>query len=88
MIDVVDIINSWIKSFDPNSKESELAESRLKICLDCEHKKSLIKNLEISVVCNQCGCPIKKKVFSSKTCPIGKWDNVDLEFRNKNKKLI
>jgi hypothetical protein len=34
--------------------------------------------------CKECGCPIKKKIFTQKpndTCPLGKWRPVEEEFR-------
>ena len=39
--------------------------------------------------CKECGCPIKKKVFSDdfNDCPLGKWEEVDSEYFPPRKKV-
>ncbi len=85
---VKEIITAWAISFNPDSRQGQLAKARLEICKDCPSAKHYI-GVE---TCSDCGCPIKKKVFtdSYNPCPLGKWEDVDDSFFNakKNKTLI
>lgn len=84
-IDVKNILSAWITSFNPSEDERKLAESRYEICSSCEHKGMILKTEK----CNKCGCPISKKIFSVPgigTCPLNKWDEIDLEFIQAKKK--
>ena len=76
------IITAWIKAHNPTKEESELAMDRLKICETCPAKKEFIKNVELSVVCKECGCPITKKIYTDiyNACPLEKWEEVDKKY--------
>lgn len=82
MDNVTDIIKAWMISFNPNEEQKELAELRYTICLSCDKRDKLLGVEK----CNECGCPLSKKIFTQKkmeTCPLHKWDAVEEEFRNK-----
>ena len=95
MLDVKDIVSSWITSFNPTAEEKKLAEQRYEICLGCENygKKRPVTGDEY---CKKCICPIQKKVYTQKkndTCPLRKWDKVEKEhrenkFKNDKYKII
>lgn len=82
MINYKEIFNAWKTSFNPTPLQRELAEKRLNVCIGCEFKKDVIKNKEWSSICGSCGCPLSKKIFTSQTksCPLSKWDIVDMEY--------
>ena len=46
------------------------------ICDSCEHK-AYVKAID-SFICDKCGCPLSKKVFSPRpgkeACPLAKWE--------------
>lgn len=93
MINVKQIIDAWIISFNPTDKQKELAEKRGKICDDCLSKKNIFENKKWSAVCGECGCPIGKKIFANEfdPCPLHKWREIDDEYfpnRKKNKTLF
>lgn len=69
MINFLDIINSWIDSYNPTPEQLELANERKEICNSCENLLYL-KDFDTHV-CKLCTCPIKKKIFSSNPCK--KW---------------
>jgi len=80
---IEEIFKAWKITFNPNDAQSELAGERMKICNECEFKKTLPV-----LHCGQCGCALKAKVFSPKigACPKGKWNKVELEWeKNQNK---
>ncbi len=64
-----DDVKPW-DLLNPNQprSESEIVDSRLEICMSCEHlNKRLVK-------CNKCGCFMKlKTTLKQAKCPIGKW---------------
>lgn len=66
------IIKAWAISFNPDDKQSVLAEARLKICTGCEKLSSL-------GICKGCGCPVKKKIYTDEynPCPLLKWKDAD-----------
>lgn len=74
----IDILESWIKTLNPDDKDYEIAMSRLKICNECPSKKNgFVESLQI---CSECGCPLSYKtkpvgkVFSKENkCPLSKW---------------
>jgi hypothetical protein len=79
-----EIVSAWITSFNPTDEQKELAEKRYEMCLGCEYYG---KNRPITgdEYCKKCLCPIQKKVYTQKindTCPMGKWKNIESEFRN------
>jgi hypothetical protein len=86
---ITEIVSAWITSFNPTTDQKFLAEKRYEICLSCEHygKHRPVTGDEY---CKKCLCPIQKKIYTQKineTCPIGKWKEVEVEFRdNKIKK--
>ena len=79
MIDVRDILNSWITSFKPSDSQKTLAQARFSVCNACPSKKSVKRPLGFTLFCNECGCPIKAKVFSEaiNPCPLKKWEDID-----------
>ena len=92
---LVEIFKSYVIANSPTQDQFELAENRFKICEGCEHRGSYFgteanRNIE---KCNQCGCPLSKKVFSPvfNACPLNKWKDVDSEsniFPNTKNKLL
>ena len=94
-MDLSEIINAWVVSFNPTPQKKEKSISRKDICLNCDKLKinsSLFGKIE---TCGICGCPISKKIFSQKhnPCPIKKWEDVDLKYGSKpvmekNKKTL
>jgi hypothetical protein len=80
------IIQSWIAAANPTEEQKTIAEKRYSICDMCPSKKTITSKLEIGVVCDECGCPINKKIFSPNfnECPLRKWEKVDdLYFPNR-----
>ena len=82
---ISEIINAWAISFNPTPEQRELAEKRYEICLGCEpYGKS--RPVLGDEYCKECLCPIQKKVYTQKTnqtCPVGKWREIEKEFRDK-----
>lgn len=89
-----EIFEAWVISMNPSPLQKELAQKRLNICKACEHKKETINGLKWSTVCDACGCPLSKKVFSTlfNPCPKQKWDVVDggynLKMSKKDEKTV
>lgn len=53
-----------------------IAEERLEICLGCPQ---LIK---ATTQCKECGCIMSAKTkLPNASCPIGKWNTVDISFK-------
>lgn len=79
MIDFKDIFNSWVTSFNPTQEKLKHANDRFEVCVACEFKKEVLKNKKWSIICTECGCPIKKKIYSNaiNPCPEKKWAEVD-----------
>lgn len=80
-LNIKKIVNAWVTSFNPSEDEKQLAEKRLTVCNTCEFKG---KNILLVDTCTKCGCPLSKKIFTSldyTTCPLGKWDDLDREFK-------
>jgi hypothetical protein len=69
---IKEIVLSYAAAFNPTEEQSNLAEERLLICVDCEHwVQGSIRDY-----CGKCGCTTSKKVFSpngAAACPEGKW---------------
>lgn len=82
MFDYKEIFEAWIISFNPNDTQKELAKERLNICLGCEYRKEVLKGVKWSAICNDCGCPLNKKIFSKNfnPCPKKKWNEIDSEY--------
>ena len=57
--------------------ETELSESRMKICMapddNYEDKKCHKEDVVFGYRCKECGCVLKYKVKSDEGCPIKKW---------------
>jgi hypothetical protein len=72
------IADAWITAKKPTEEQKVLAESRYSICLDCEHFREK-RPITGEPYCEECGCPLNKKVFSKKynECPLKKWKDVD-----------
>lgn len=80
-----EIVSAWATSLNPTKEQQELAQRRYQICKSCP---SLNEKIGIEY-CGECGCPIKKKIFTQKvndTCPLNKWDKVEDEFRKEVRK--
>ncbi len=81
-IDVKEITNAWFDSYFSKDNKKLLAKERLEICKMCPSMKDTFQlfgtKLKITI-CNECGCPIDKKIFSQKfnACPLKKWESVD-----------
>jgi hypothetical protein len=77
-----EIANAWIIANNPSRDQKILAENRFTICDSCPSKKVLSDKIKISTICNECGCPISKKIFSPEfnACPLKKWEDVDNKF--------
>jgi hypothetical protein len=67
-MNVKQIIEAWIISFNPTSQQRELAEIRGKVCDECPSKIMVIN----MATCKECGCPIGKKIFTNDFNPIFK----------------
>ena len=74
---IEEIFHSWNIALDPNQQQTELASERIKICNECEFKKTIP-----ITYCGECGCALKGKIFSpvKGACPKSKWDEVDNKF--------
>lgn len=80
-IDLKEISAAWWDSYFGTEQQKIHAKERLEICQQCPSltiKFKKLKRMNVTV-CGECGCPIDKKVFSSKfnACPLGKWQDVD-----------
>lgn len=81
-LDLKKIFTAWVISVNPTSKQKELAEKRFGICKTCPSKIETIQNQEWSFRCGDCGCPLKKKIFSDEydSCPNHKWIDVENDY--------
>ena len=73
--DLLEIAMAWKRAANPTDEQQVIAEQRIEICNGCEHKK--FQTLVRSYICDACGCPLNKKVYSPKgpgACPKNKWD--------------
>lgn len=72
--DLLEIAVAWKRAAKPTEEQQEKAEQRLSICNGCEHKE--FRTLLRMYVCDACGCPLNKKIYSPKgpdACPKMKW---------------
>jgi hypothetical protein len=80
--DLREIARSWLIAANPSPLQEELAQKRYNICLQCEHYREtrLITHDEH---CNDCGCPLQKKIFSPKfdACQQHKWLDIDTQYK-------
>ena len=70
------IVEAWWIASNPNKEQSELAKKRLEICRGCE---SMVESVVFKYKCNECGCPIGKKIFTTAlgTCDLKKWNKIE-----------
>jgi len=94
IIDYKEIFEAWKTSIKPTPDREELAQKRLDVCLGCNYRKEVLKGVKWSAYCDDCGCPINKKIFSSifNACTQKKWEEVDSKYltplQDKGKKSI
>ena len=76
------ITKAWFDSYFGSDKQKELAIKRALICEICPSRNVKVKGIDLLTVCGECGCPIKKKIFSSdfNDCPLKKWEEVDSQY--------
>ena len=86
-MDLKEIIESWIISSNPTEVQKDIANNRLEVCKKCELFTELNKKYKILTICSGCGCPIHKKVFSTRynPCPLKKWNETDEVYLKKEK---
>lgn len=82
MVNIKEIIDAWVISFNPNEHQINKSIDRGKICDVCPSKKIITKSFKLATVCGECGCPISKKIFSAEfnPCPLKKWEEVDKKY--------
>ena len=76
MIDIKEIYAAWKIASNPTLEQNKLAQKRLSICTTCD---SMVESVVFTYKCNECGCPIGKKIFTPKkgTCDLKKWNKVE-----------
>ena len=67
MIDFKEIATAWYNKITHTKELKKLADSRFDICLECPSKQEFFKRKEWSLKCGECGCPLKGKVYTTKT---------------------
>jgi hypothetical protein len=78
-LDFKKISKAWFDSYFGTKDQKELAQQRSSICEVCPSRKVITEKLSLATICGECGCPIKKKVFSTtyNDCPLKKWKEID-----------
>lgn len=73
---VNEIFTSWVIAAKPSKEQAELAAKRLEICKGCD---SMVESVVFKFKCNECGCPIGKKIFTPimGSCDLNKWSKVE-----------
>lgn len=73
---ISEIVKAWWIASNPTSQQSELAKKRLSICNTCD---SMVDSVVFTKKCNECGCPIGKKIFTDVmgTCDLKKWNKIE-----------
>ena len=73
---ISEIVKAWWIASNPTSQQSELAKKRLSICNTCN---SMVDSVVFTKKCNECGCPIGKKIFTDVmgTCDLKKWNKIE-----------
>lgn len=68
MVDLKDIVTSYITLVEPTLEQERVSKARLAICKECENRTRF-------GTCKICNCPLKAKSYSTKEnpCPLGKW---------------
>ena len=79
MINIKEILDAWITSFNPTDEELSRANDRYDVCSTCPARKEIVSRVNWTLVCDACGCPLSKKVYSkiANACPLKKWEDVD-----------
>ena len=75
---IVDIAEAWIVAKNPTPVQKTLAEARWNVCIQCSEFREK-RPVTGEPYCNDCGCPLNKKIFSKtyNECPLQKWKDVD-----------
>ena len=75
---IIDIAEAWIIAKNPTESQKELAQARWNICIQCDEFREK-RALTGEPFCNDCGCPLNKKIFAKtyNECPLKKWKDVD-----------
>jgi hypothetical protein len=78
-LDFKKISKAWFDSYFGTAEQKELAAQRSLICEVCPSRKVITDKIGLGTICNECGCPIQKKVFSAtyNDCPLKKWKEID-----------
>lgn len=86
-MDIFEILEAWVIAGNPSPVQKELANKRAVICNECEFKKQFIKRLKLSTICDKCGCPLAKKIYTKRynVCPMHKWSEVDKDYFSSQK---
>ena len=73
---ISEIFKSWVTAANPSNEEQAIAQYRANVCDSCDRKTHIV-TIDL-FVCDECGCPLSKKVFSPKpgkeACPLAKWE--------------
>jgi len=93
-IDFKEIVGAWYNTIKHTPEQKELADKRFEICLQCPSKKEVLEGKEWSLICGECGCPLKAKVYTKKmymiedgSCPLSKWKEIEMEYLKKYRKI-
>lgn len=80
--DLKEIAQSWLIAANPSTIQKELAKKRYSTCLECEHYRET-RPITHDEHCDDCGCPLSKKIFSPKfdACKLHKWLDVDTQYK-------
>jgi DNA-directed RNA polymerase subunit RPC12/RpoP len=72
-MNIVEIAKAWIAAANPSPEQKQLAEYRAGVCNECPHKAH--NKLMDIYICDMCGCPLSKKIFSGdkNSCPDKRW---------------
>jgi len=75
---IVTIADAWFTALNPTQEQKTLAEARWNICIQCPEFRAK-RDVTGEPYCNDCGCPLKKKIFTKtyNECPLNKWKDVD-----------
>lgn len=76
MDNILDIGKAWMIAANPTKEQQSLAIKRLEICQQCP---SMVESVVFKYKCNECGCPIGKKIYTDRmgTCDLKKWHKVE-----------
>ena len=73
MINLLEIAQAWISSYNPTEEQQQIANDRINICNSCESKKHIA--VINTWICGECGCPLNKAIFAENKskCKLKKW---------------